>query len=133
MNGQNEALRAMIAVVLGISYFLLHTILTYILRPEGFGVLFLIFAFGFIYQGLEYFFTIPSSPDKLPRMNGIAFFIFTVLVPFFFFGMMRLKLMGMAGLESELSATCLCILMIIAYKVFRFLFAVLKALSDKDE
>lgn len=133
MNRRNVFLKVSIGGVLGICFFMLHTMLTYILHPEGIWVFFLIFAFGFIYQGVEYFFTIPDSPEKPARIDRLTFFISTVMPPLMFSTMMKMKFMRLEELKSEITSTQICILVIIAYKVFRFLIAVYRAMSDMDE
>lgn len=132
MSGRSDKLiRLAIAALLGISFFLMHTVLTYILQPEGLWTVFLIFAFGFIFQGLKYFFTIPNSSDMSPKIGSGSFLIGAELVPLVFFSTAGHT--NAFGMKNELVSTEICIMAVITYQLFRDIVIAVRNTSDKDK
>lgn len=132
MSGQTDRIiRLIIAMILGISFFLMHTTLTYILQPEGFWVIFLIFAFGFIFQGLKYFFTLPNSQDKPPKIGAAGFLIGAELLPMLFFRIAGS--MNAFGMKKELLSTEICIMAIITFQIFADILTAVRKTSDKND
>ena len=119
MNGEKrlKRLRSAVISMSALSYFMLHTLLTFILEPGIPGKLFLIFAFGFIYQGLEYFITIPKNENDKRSVTPGDMFLCGLLFPMTVF-----FVMGMcdpAQLGSVMLSTAGCIFLILLYRVIR--------------
>ena len=113
-------IRFLIISLLAVSYFTLHTMLTNILGVSGFRTVFLIFVFGFIYQGVEYYFTIGDENDP-PKADVRSFFFGGLLIPEIVFSM--LKNLNVFGMRDSFEATQLCILIILLYRIVKDLIA----------
>lgn len=107
-------LRNAAAAASALCVFMLHTVLTVILEPGGFWKFFLIFVFGFIYQGLEYQLTIPSKPDTAPFLRVSDMVLDALLFPGSVF--VTLGLSDPVGLGKDFLATAGCILFIMIYR-----------------
>ena len=109
-------LRNMVIAVSSICFFMLHTALTFILEPEWLWTVFLIFAFGFIHQGLEYFLTIPSQRVDTGITSA------DMLLNSLLFPQAAFLTMGLAdpvGLGRALLSTAGCIFVILLYRLVR--------------
>lgn len=120
MDSHSEArLKRLIAVLFSVCFFLLHTILTSVLQPEFPWTAFLIFAFGFIYQGVEYFLTISSGPDRRPPFRTGELVCCALIWPQI--GFWLAGAFNVSGQGSDLFATARCVLFILIYRIVRAL------------
>ena len=125
-----DHIKLAIIAVLGTSYFILHTALTVILEPEGFEKVFLIFAFGFIAQGMEYFFTI-SSEDKKAWITPGAFRFGGYVIPLLLY--MAASGLNAMGIGEQLGDTEICIFVIICFNMMKILIHIAIELNDNDD
>lgn len=118
-DGGSRAVKHWILILLGVSYYILFTLLLVILRPSDGASFLLMLLFAFLLVGVEFFFTIPKQADdgEEPQpapINRREFFIFGMFIPFWVF--MAGSGLDISGLHRELALTALALFVAAVYR-----------------
>lgn len=116
---RGRSMKRWILVLLGISYYVLFTLLLVIMRPSDGAVFLLMLLFAFMLVGLEFFFTIgklsKDSVELRPApITRREFFLFGMFIPFWVF--MAGSGFDLSGLHRELALTALAVFVASVYR-----------------